>query len=318
MKTRFAIIMGCVSLLALGSAVALAQSAPQYLPVQDLPVEAPVVSTPPEPAAAPAPAQANSTPPPAPNPSASPPSDAEPSPVEDAPVDVPASTQSDWAPDINLDAQTQADAATRTPQRKPKPRKILSDAGENALGTNSWSQSANSEAAEAALLARSTRRERKVDPVKRAELTKLSRIMGALHALRVSCSGRDDQTYRSRMATMLDLEAPDSGELRDPLVDAFNGGFQVYGRGASVCPTDARVQEAALAKEGIVLARTLGARYRPAPKVAAKLPPANQPRVNAVPVASASAARKNVAPAAAPNAGKAVPARPTWTNSTSN
>jgi uncharacterized protein (TIGR02301 family) len=295
--------------------MALAQSAPQ-----DMPVEAPVVSAPPEPAAAPAaapapaPAEATSTSTPAANTNAPPSSASEPNAVEDAPVDVPASTQSDWAPDINLDAQTQADAATRTIQRKPKPRKILSDAGENALGTNSWSQSTNSEAAEAALLARSTRRERKVDPVKRAELTKLSRVMGALHALRVSCSGRDDQTYRSRMATMLDLEAPDSGELRDPLVDAFNGGFQVYGRGASVCPTDARVQEAALAKEGIVLARTLGARYRPAPKVAAKLPPATQPRVNAVPVASAPPARNNAAPATA----KAVPARPSWTNSTAN
>jgi hypothetical protein len=55
------------------------------------------------------------------------------------------------------------------------------------------------------------RRRRPVDPLKRTDLTGLSKVMGALHALRVSCSGRGDQTYRSRMATLLYLEAPDNG-----------------------------------------------------------------------------------------------------------
>lgn len=233
----------------------------------------------------------------------------EPAPIEDAPIDVPTSGQADWAPDINLDAQNQADSTEKTVQRKAKPRKILSDAGQNPNGTNSWNALANADAAQAALLSRATRRERAIDPVKRSQLTRLARVMGALHALRVSCSGRDDQTYRSRMATMLDLEAPDSGGLRDPLVDSFNGGFQVYGRGASACPADARAQEAALAKDGFGLARTMSARYRPTPKKEAALPPATQPRKNAPPNAVEKAA-ESVAPTKATPAAQT--ARASW------
>jgi uncharacterized protein (TIGR02301 family) len=254
MKPATRIILASVSLLALGSAVAFAQNAES------------------EPAASP--------PGPASNRVVTDDTDqADGSkPAEDAPIDVPASARSDWAPDINLDAIGEENNAPSGPTRRAKPRKILSDAGENVLGTGSWSSSnAN---AEAELLSRSQRRARPVDPLKRSDLTKLSRVMGALHALRVSCSGRDDQTYRSRMATLLDLEAPQNAELRDPLVDAFNGGFQAYGRGASTCPTDSRVQEASLAKEGFGLARALSTRYRPVPKAVAALPPASQPRQN--------------------------------------
>jgi uncharacterized protein (TIGR02301 family) len=293
-------ITAIVSLLALGSAVALAQQAPPETVSEAPPVVAETLP------AAPLPSPEN--PPP------SPPSDA--GPVEDAPVDVPTPTRSDWAPDINLDAQNQAGAMPSTPQRRAKPRKILSDAGENALGTGSWSQAGASETAQAQLLARSNRRERAIDPIKRSDLTKLSRVMGALHALRVSCSGRDDQTYRSRMATLLDLEAPDSGELRDPLVDAFNGGFQTYGRGASACPSDSRAQEASLAKDGFALAKTMSARYRPAPKVTVALPPATQPRVNVT-----AKATPPTAPTA-PNTGSRAPEpasnRPNWGNATPN
>lgn len=298
MSSRGLIITSCVSMLVLGSVMAFAQSTPP---------EASVETVPDAPPAAPEPA------PPIP---AAPPQfakQADPAPVEDAPIDVPDAGQADWAPDINLDAQNQADSVQKPTQRKAKPRKILSDAGENPLGTNSWNAPGNAEAAQAALLSRATRRERAIDPVKRSQLTRLARVMGALHALRVSCSGRDDQTYRSRMATMLDLEAPDSGELRDPLVDAFNGGFQVYGRGANTCPADARAQEAALAKDGFGLARTMSARYRPIPKEAAVLPPANQPRKNAPPIVPAKAAG-GVAPTASTVKPSPVaqPARPGW------
>jgi uncharacterized protein (TIGR02301 family) len=264
MKPVTRIILASVSLLALVSAVAFAQNAaPEAAAV-------PVAES--EPGA--------SAPPPAPASDRVVADDSDPDdgskPVEDAPIDVPASARSDWAPDINLDAIAEESSAPASAKPRSKPRKILSDAGENVLGTGSWS-SAN---AEAELLSRSQRRARPIDPLKRSDLTKLSRVMGALHALRVSCSGRDDQTYRSRMATLLDLEAPQNAELRDPLVDAFNGGFQAYGRGASTCPTDARVQEASLAKEGFGLARALSTRYRPVPKAVAALPPASQPRQN--------------------------------------
>ncbi len=310
MKLRSVLFVSCVSLIALGwvasgSVVAFAQAVPPET-AADVPSAAQVSEgSAPSSTDVAQQGQAQNEP------------DA--GPVEDAPVDVPTSPQADWAPDINLDAQAAANTAPSTAVRSARPRKILSDAGENVAGTGGWSSATNSAAAQAQILARANRRERAIDPLKRSELTRLSRVMGALHALRVSCSGRDDQTYRSRMATMLDLEAPGNGDLRDPLVDAFNGGFQAYGRGASACPTDARVQEASLAKDGYQMARTLGARYRPAPKVVAKLPPATQPRQNP---STTPAEAKAIVPAKLPQ--QAAPAqnsgaaRPSWTNTTQN
>jgi uncharacterized protein (TIGR02301 family) len=266
MKRTRLLIAACASIAALGSVVALAQTAPQEAASE--------AYNPPSAASADV---ANET---LPNTVAAAPATSTPEPIEDAPVDVPATSQNDWAPDINLDALPKDTSSSNGYVRRVKPRKNLSDAGEDMVGSGSWSQGHASASAQAELLARATRRERPLDPLKRSDLTKLSRIMGALHALRVSCEGRDDQTYRSRMATMLDLEAPGNGDLRDPLVDAFNGGFQAYGRGASVCPTDRRAQEANLAKDGHTLARALSERYRPVPLAAKQLPPASQPRQN--------------------------------------
>jgi uncharacterized protein (TIGR02301 family) len=260
MKPRSPLLLSSIAIVALGSAMAMAQSVPQE------PTPAPVVSAPVEDVQAQATdavvgADQNDTPP---------------IDTVGAPIDNSGAQSPSWAPDINLDALDQpSETKVARYGRVVKPRKVLSDAGDNK-DTNGWTN-AN---ADAELLARGERRARPVDPAKQADLTKLSRVMGALHALRVACSGRDDQTYRSRMATLLDLEAPPSGALRDPLVDAFNGGFQTYGRGAGACPSDARAQEATLAKTGLVVARKLGSQYRPAPKVEAPLPPANQPRQN--------------------------------------
>lgn len=266
MEPRNLLLTSFVGILALGSAVALAQSQPQDAGSE------PVVAPPPQ-MTEQAPDAVATNPPVVI-------SDDSQSPVEDAPVETPAAGQSDWAPDINLDTLPQSTETSNGYVRRAKPRKTLSDASENVLGTGSWGQGRTSASAQAELLARAQRRERSIDPRKRSDLTKLSRVMGALHALRVSCAGREDQTYRSRMATMLDLEAPGNGDLRDPLVDSFNGGFQAYGRGASVCPTDQRAQEAGLAKDGFALAKNMSARYRPPPKVADSLPPATQPRQN--------------------------------------
>lgn len=157
------------------------------------------------------------------------------------------------------------DSVTRNgPMTAPRrSRKALSDAGGGA--SVEWVAPPAGQAAAQALVERAQRRERTMDPVKRGELTRLSRVLGALHALRVSCSGREDQTYRSRMATMLDLEAPAGGASRDPLVDGFNAGFQSEGRGANPCPDDSRLREARLATHGRGLALALAVRHRPAP-----------------------------------------------------
>ncbi len=176
--------------------------------------------------------------------------------VEDAPIDIPQDTPSEWRPDPNQDAGA-ADPYSVIPQ---KPRKALRNAagleaeGDGYTGPGPAGQ---------ANVTDTERRARPVNPTKRADLTRLARVLGSLHALRVSCSGRQDQTYRSRMATLLDLEAPDASALRDPLVDSFNAGFQAYGLGATACPTDRSAQEAKLAKDGLQLAKKMAASYRP-------------------------------------------------------
>jgi uncharacterized protein (TIGR02301 family) len=169
-----------------------------------------------------------------------------------------------------LDRPLPGDVAGAAPARR---RPQLSDAG----SPSPLEGAGNPSAADQALIAREPRLERDVEPAKRAELTGLARTLGALHALRVSCGGRDDQTWRSRMATLLDLEAPASGTLRDPLVVAFNGGFQAGGRGIATCPTDPRAAEARLARQGRQFALALAARYRPAP------PPADAASAAAAP-----------------------------------
>lgn len=176
--------------------------------------------------------------------------------VEDAPIDIPQDTPSEWSPDLTQDA------GVATPYRlvPQKPRKAL----RNAEGLDSEDDGYAGPVPDGqAILTDNERRARPVNPTKRADLTRLARVLGSLHALRVSCSGRQDQTYRSRMSTLLDLEAPDDSALRDPLVDSFNAGFQAYGLGATACPTDRSAQEAKLAKDGLRLAKQMAASYRP-------------------------------------------------------
>jgi uncharacterized protein (TIGR02301 family) len=207
-------------------------------------------------------------------------------PPEDAPAEVaPDGTAGagDWAagpdetsagaePEVmwELDRPLPGYDAPATPARR---RPQLSDAG----SPSPLEGASNQAAANQALLAREPRLQREIEPAKRAELTGLARTLGALHALRVSCGGRDDQTWRSRMATLLDLEAPASGTLRDPLVIAFNGGFQASGRGVATCPADPRAAEARLARQGRQFALALAARYRPPPAPAAAGPQGAQP-----------------------------------------
>jgi uncharacterized protein (TIGR02301 family) len=189
--------------------------------------------------------------------------------IEDQAIETPSQTRIEWVPPEDAGSLAPPRGAAKRPGR---PRKMLSDAGE----ASSWSDNGGMSAE--ALSERSPRRERPVDPLKRSDLTGLARTLGSLHALRVACGGRDDQTWRSRMATLLDMEAPSGGQLRDPLVDAFNAGFSVQGRGAAPCPGDARLQEANLAREGRRLSLQMAARYRPAAPAAAPAAQGEQDR----------------------------------------
>jgi uncharacterized protein (TIGR02301 family) len=104
-------------------------------------------------------------------------------------------------------------------------------------------------------------RKREIDPAKRMDLIALSQVLGSLHALRISCTGAGDQTYRARMSALLDMEAPSATFIREPLTIAFNQGFQDQGEGANPCPNDNGKQEALFAKKGYDIAMKMSHYY---------------------------------------------------------
>lgn len=93
------------------------------------------------------------------------------------------------------------------------------------------------------------------------DVARLAEILGASHYLRITCTGRADQSWRTQMMRMLDLEAPDRGRRRDRLVGAFNDGYQRQERRYAVCTPEVRAAEAELAAEGRRLADGLSRRY---------------------------------------------------------
>lgn len=131
-----------------------------------------------------------------------------------------------------------------------------------------------------AIIAQTMHRRREIAPAKLSNLTELSRVFGTLHALRVSCVGQQDQTFRSKMATMLDMEAPSANYIRDPLIIAFNSGFAAGGRGEQACPRDNEAREANLASVGRNISFAMVKFYSPPIAPAATAAPAstaNQP-----------------------------------------
>ncbi|KAF0112633.1 MAG: hypothetical protein FD163_1888 [Hyphomonadaceae bacterium] len=147
------------------------------------------------------------------------------------------------APDLPLD---EALASEVPSEIKTTKRRTLQDVGTPDY-IETWTEP---EEQHQAIIAQTVHRRREIDPAKLSNLTELSRVFGALHALRVSCVGQQDQTFRSKMATMLDMEAPSANYIRDPLIIAFNSGFASGGRGEQTCPRDNEAREANLARVG--------------------------------------------------------------------
>lgn len=96
-----------------------------------------------------------------------------------------------------------------------------------------------------------------MSPARRAELVKLTRVMGGLHALRVLCKGPDDQLWRERMSTMLDLETKGQTDQREGFVAVFNQAYNGEQARRVSCPSNAGALEGTLAKEGRRLALVL-------------------------------------------------------------
>jgi uncharacterized protein (TIGR02301 family) len=98
----------------------------------------------------------------------------------------------------------------------------------------------------------------------RDTLQALARTMGEIHAVRAACRGVSDQTWRSRMATVMDLEAPADSPLRREMIVRFNEGWQAGAARWPSCPGDARSVEAELARSGERLSLRMAALYQPA------------------------------------------------------
>ena len=97
------------------------------------------------------------------------------------------------------------------------------------------------------------------------DATDLAATLGAAHAIRVKCNGRDDQYWRRYMSDMLKYEAPNRGAVRSSLVDAFNEAFTSAGRIYQTCDNRAVEAEADFAVKGQEIATRMATHYFPQP-----------------------------------------------------
>lgn len=85
----------------------------------------------------------------------------------------------------------------------------------------------------------------------------LASTLGAAHAIRLLCNGRDDQYWRVYMQELLAVEAPFQSRLRTSMVDAFNSGYRSENQRHRVCDEVAVAAEKTYAQTGQQLANTL-------------------------------------------------------------
>jgi uncharacterized protein (TIGR02301 family) len=95
----------------------------------------------------------------------------------------------------------------------------------------------------------------------REDLARMARLLGQAHHIRVACNGTEDQTWRDQMQRLLALEAPEASGLRSHMVDQFNVGYQAEARRRPDCTAESPAAEAALSRDGQVLAERMAARY---------------------------------------------------------
>ena len=93
-----------------------------------------------------------------------------------------------------------------------------------------------------------------------AQTLRLSEILGGLAFLRDLCAAGDGDDWRSKMAALLDAEAP-TGPRRDKYVSAFNRGFRGYELTYRSCTPNARAAIARYLDEASRIAADLAYRY---------------------------------------------------------
>lgn len=89
------------------------------------------------------------------------------------------------------------------------------------------------------------------------DVVELSSTLGAAHAIRLLCNGRDDQYWRVYMQELLGVEAPYQSRLRTSMVDAFNNAFSAESSRRRMCDEGAVSAEKIYAATGQRLANGL-------------------------------------------------------------
>lgn len=92
------------------------------------------------------------------------------------------------------------------------------------------------------------------------QLLELAEIMGSLAYLRTLCAGKEAQTWRERMAALIEAEGRTPAS-RERLTGAFNRGFRAYAPTHRTCTEGSEEAAARLATEGQKLSRALAGRY---------------------------------------------------------
>lgn len=92
------------------------------------------------------------------------------------------------------------------------------------------------------------------------QLLELAEIMGSLAYLRTLCAGKEAQTWRERMAALIEAEGR-TPAVRERLTGAFNRGFRAYAPTHRHCTEGSEEAAARLAAEGQKLSRALAGRY---------------------------------------------------------
>jgi uncharacterized protein (TIGR02301 family) len=99
-------------------------------------------------------------------------------------------------------------------------------------------------------------------PQQRQRVIDLAYVLGEANALHRVCAGTEDNTWRGRMARLMQVEAADAA-FRARLTASFNAGFLARNAEFAVCTDKSALAERTVAERGRELARALGAAVSP-------------------------------------------------------
>jgi uncharacterized protein (TIGR02301 family) len=94
------------------------------------------------------------------------------------------------------------------------------------------------------------------------DLGGLAHVLGGAHYVRILCSGRSDQRWRTQMSQVMNLEGPVGTPRRVLMSQEFNAGYREQEERFPTCSPDAQSAEQSLMAQGARYAQALGARHR--------------------------------------------------------